>query len=165
MSGQPNLSHQIPNYVADLQAIYGAPTQSGFGSAVFYQWVDLAADLEQIALQYYRYFTGDLWERFGEAAWMAPWKQVYRRNPGESHQIVAEMRAISDSPTALLVPVLLDEIENPDAAQKALSAVYDDASVVDLAIYALGDGEAMSGILIAGRCETGDAVFLVLLLD
>jgi hypothetical protein len=165
MSDQPNLSHPTPRYVADLQAVYGAPTQSGFGSAVFYERLDRAANLERIALKYYRYFVGELWERFGEAAWMTPWKQVYRREPGEPHQVVAEMRAISDSSTALLVPILLDEIENSEAAQQALSDVYDDTSVVDLNIYSLGDGAAISGLLVAGRRETGDSVFLVLLLD
>jgi len=38
--------------------------------------------------------------------------------------------------------------------------------VTDLRVYILGDGGAMSGLLIAGRHnETGEAIFLVFLLD
>jgi hypothetical protein len=68
MTDRPNLSPQPPPQVADLQAIYGLPSQIGFGSAVFYERVDRAEDLEPVALSIYRYFVGDLWERFGETA-------------------------------------------------------------------------------------------------
>ena len=45
-------------------------------------------------------------------------------------------------------------------------AVFDDPAVTDLAVYTLGDGGAMAGILFAGRCiKTGAAMFLVFLLD
>lgn len=165
MSTQPNGSPQIPEYVSNLQAVYGLPSQAGYGSAVFYEWVERAEDLEQIALKYYRYFVGDRWERFGEAAWMTAWRQVYRRNRGDTPQIVAEMQGITDPTVAPLWPLLLTERDDADGAQQGLSAAYDDATVVDLAIYCLGDGAAMSGVLVAGRRHTGGTTFLVLLLD
>ncbi len=165
MSDLLNPPPQTPSPVADLQAIYGLPNQNGFGSAVFYERVEPAEELEQVALKVYRYFVGDLWDRFGEAAWMTPWQQVYRRKPGDTHEIIAEMRAIADSNAALLMPLLLDDREDAKAAQTALSAVYDDMTMVDLALYTLGDGAALSGILIAGRRIIGDITILIFLLD
>jgi hypothetical protein len=161
----PNSPSPTPESVVTLQAAYGLPSQAGFGSAVFYDRVEPADDLEQVALKHYRYFLGDLWDRFGEAAWMAPWKQIYRRKANSERDIVTELRSLTDTDASLSVPMLLDNIEDADAAQKALSVVYDDANITDLAIYTVGDGEAMSGILIAGRCRTVDAIFLIFLMD
>ncbi|HEY9628173.1 MAG TPA: hypothetical protein V6C84_12810 [Coleofasciculaceae cyanobacterium] len=170
MSNPSHLHSQAPGYVADLQAVYGLPSQAGFGSAVFYEPLDKvgaleAGALEQMALKYYRYFVGDLWQRWGEAAWMTPWKQVYRRQPGDARQIVAEMQAIADSDAAQSLSLVLTSGEDVEATHRALSAAYDDATVTDLVIYALGDGAAMSGVLLAGYRETGDATFLTFLLD
>ncbi len=67
MSAQSHSSAPIPNYVSDLQAIYGAPSQAGFGSAMFYEPAGESVDLEPIALKIYRHFVGDLWERWSEA--------------------------------------------------------------------------------------------------
>ncbi|GAB4471600.1 MAG: hypothetical protein OHK0037_31010 [Elainellaceae cyanobacterium] len=164
------LDYEAPDYVANLQAIYGPPSQAGFGSAVFYEPLDSellerADALEQMALKHYRYFVGDLWERWGEAAWMMPWKQVYRRQPGDAHQIVAEMQAIAPSDAGQSLSLVLTSGDDFEATHRALSAAYDDATVTDLAIYTLGDGAAMSGVLVAGYREPGDATFLILLLD
>jgi hypothetical protein len=153
-----------PDSVTDLEAVYGAPSQAGFGSAVFYEVLEPGTDLEAVALRYYRYFVGDLWERFGEAAWMAPWKLVYTRQPGGKPNIVAELQAIADLGARLSVPMLL-ETDDTERGKKALSVTYDDADVNNLAVYSLGDGEAMSGLLVAGQRRTGEATFLVFLLD
>jgi hypothetical protein len=48
--------------------------------------------------------------------------------------------------------------------QKALALAYDASGVVSVQVYTIGDGEAMSGLLIAGCRQVGEAVFLVLLL-
>jgi hypothetical protein len=96
---------------------------------------------------------------------MTSWKQVNRRRPGDTHQIIAEMRAIADPNAALLMPLLLDDMEDAEAAQTALSDVYDDMTMVDLTLYTLGDGAALSGILVAGRRIIGEATLLIFLLD
>jgi heat shock protein HslJ len=150
--------------VIDLEAAYGAPSQAAFGSAVFYESLS-GTTLEQAALAKYRYFVGELWERFGEEAWMTSWKEVYRREPGSKGDIVSELRGIQNQEAALSVPMILENIEGADVARAALSSVYDDPAVADLRVYTLGDGGAMSGILVAGAKETGEAVFLVFLLD
>ena len=152
-------------YVADLEAAYGAPSQAGFGSAVFYEKMKAAGSLEKKALEKYKYFVGDLWERYGEDAWMGPWKEVYVRKADATRDIVAELQGITDADAKQSVPMILDVVENAEAARKALAAAYDDPAVTELGVYNLGDGGAMSGLLVAGRRDAGEATFLVFLLD
>jgi len=155
-----------PAYVTALEAAYGAPSQAGFGSAVFYERSKATDDMEKLALAKYKYFTGELWERFGEDAWMGPWKEVYARKPGAKPDIVAELRGIADPDAAISVPMILDNIDGAERARAALAAAYDDPAVTDLRVYNLGDGGAMSGLLVAGyRKGTGEATFLVFLMD
>jgi hypothetical protein len=62
--------------------------------------------------------------------------------------------------------MILDNIEGAAQARAALAAAYDDPAVTELRVFNLGDGEAMSGLLVAGRRQaTGEATFLVFLMD
>lgn len=152
--------------VTALQAIYGQPSQPGFGSAVFADLIQPGTDLEPIALRYYQHFVGTLWEQFGADAWMSAWKQVYVRPHGIQSDIVAELKAIADPLSAQYVPMLLlTETDDQSSAQQALAAVFNDPQVTDLRIYAIGDGAAMSGLLLAGSRTTGETTILVSLLD
>lgn len=161
-----NTNHIKPDSIIELEGAYGQPSQAGFGSAVFYEQEIPGDDLEKAALEKYRFFVGELWERFGEEAWMGSWKEVYARKPDIQHNIVSELGSIQDAQAAISVPMILENIESADKAQAALSAVYNVPAVTDLRVYSLGDGGAMSGLLIAGRnSETGEAIFLVFLLD
>lgn len=153
-----------PAYVTALEAAYGAPSQAGFGSAVFYADKD-AKDLTKAALKYYQHFVGELWQRWGEEAWMGPWKEVYARRTGAKADIVAELKGIDDFDARNSVPMILEVVQNADAARKALSDAYDDPTVTELRVFTLGDGEAMSGLLVAGKRKTGEATFLVFLMD
>lgn len=155
----------VPDAVRALEAAYGPPSQAGFGSAVFYEALPPDADLEQAALARYRYFVGELWERWGEEAWLGPWKEVYRRPAGAVSDIVVELRDIADPDAALSAPMILDNIDGADTARAALAAAFDDPAVIDLRVFNLGDGAAMSGILVAGRRQDHGAIFLVFLLD
>ncbi len=155
-----------PAYVTALEAAYGAPSQAGFGSAVFYEPLGADDSLTDAALAKYKYFVGDLWERWGEDAWMGPWKEVYTRKPGAKPDIVAELRGIADPDAAISAPMILDVVQDAEGARAALAAAFDDPAVTELRVFNLGDGGAMSGILVAGRRgETSDATFLVFLLD
>jgi hypothetical protein len=155
-----------PDYVTALEAAYGAPSQAGFGSAVFYEPVKTADGLDQAALAKYRFFVGDLWERYGEAAWMGPWKRAYTRPAGGTPDIVAELRGMDDRQARLSASMVLDEVEDAETARAALAAAFNDPAVSELAVYTLGDGAAMSGVLVAGRRgESSEATFLVFLLD
>jgi hypothetical protein len=165
-SGDDELKTSKPAYVISLEAAFGASSQAGFGSAVFYEQMKAAGDLEKLALEKYRYFVGDLWERYGEDAWMGPWKEVFARKSGVQPDIVAELRSITDPDAAISVPMILDNIEGAEKARLALSSAYDHPGMSDLRVYNLGDGGAMSGLLIAGlSSEAGEAIFLVFLLD
>lgn len=154
-----------PEYVVDLQGAYGPPSQDGFGSAVFSEPIDGDARLEQVALDRYKYFVGDLWDRYGEAAWLATWKEVYTRPAGARVDIVAELRAIRNPDAALSVAMILDNIQGAEQARAALSAAYDDPTVTELRVFNLGDGDAMSGLAVAGRRNNGSAVLLIFLMD
>jgi hypothetical protein len=155
-----------PAYVIDLEAAYGPPSQVGFGSAVFYEPDARIGDLAAWALEKYKFFTGDLWERYGEEAWLGPWKEVYARPAGVEPDIVAELRGIEDADAANSAPMILDVVEDAARARSALAAAFDDPAVSELRVFNLGDGEAMSGILVAGyRAGTGEAAFLVFLMD
>lgn len=135
---------------------------------MFYDLIEPGSDLELIALQYYQHFVGNLWEQFGADAWMTTWKQVYSRSSGVTPNIIAELKAIDDQAAAQFIPMLLlDETEHGNKAQEALAAAYNDPQVTDLRTYTIGDGAAMSGLLLVGCRPTGEITItiLVLLLD
>lgn len=153
-----------PLYVEALETQYGAPSQSGFGSSVlFASAVNSRAELERLALAAYRHFTGELWDKWGEAAWMGPWRLLLARSA--AGDIAADLRQLSDPVAQSSGNMLLETVPDPNAAQASLAAAFDHAAVRDLLVFNLGDGGAMSGLLIAARRENGEAVFLVFLMD
>ena len=144
-----------PTYVTALETAYGLPSQAGFGSAVFYEQGQEPGDLEQAAQGQYRYFVGELWERYGANAWMGSWQKVYTRPAGANRAIVSELRAIKDRSAAQSVGLVLDEATDPQTAQQALAAAFDDPAVTELAVYKIGDGAELAGILLAARRGQG----------
>lgn len=150
---------------AALQAVFGPPGQAGFGSAVFAERVDQPQDLEAVAKRCYRHFLGKRWAAAGESVWMAPWQRVYARPPGLRADIVAELRGVRNPEARSSISMLLDGHDTPDAARQALSTVYDDAAMETVQAYTLGDGAALSGVLVAGRARSGAATLLVFLMD
>ena len=154
-----------PDYVMDLEAAYGPPSEEGFGAAVFFETLAQDAELEEAAKAQYQHFVGKLWEQWGEEAWMTPWKEVYARKAGQKRDVVKELKGIEDDAAAISVPLVIELMDDPDAALAALSAAYDDPDVADFRVYTIGDGEAMSGLLLAGQRENGEATFLATLMD
>ena len=62
--------------------------------------------------------------------------------------------------------MILDSVEEAETARAALSVAFDDPSVTELRAFNLGDGGAMSGLLVAGRRgASGETTFLVFLMD
>ena len=79
---------------------------------------------------------------------------------------MSELRGIADRAARLSATVILDDVDGAEAARAALSAAFDDSAVTEFLVYNVGDGGAMAGLLVAGRrAETGEATFLVFLLD
>jgi hypothetical protein len=146
--------------------MYGVPSQAGFGSAVFDALIESGASLDTVARDCYRHFVGNLWEKHGESAWMSSWKEVYVRPDGIQVDIVAELRAIADPLASEYVPtLLLSDTDDKDNAQQALATVFNDPLITELKVFSIGDGGAMSGLLLAGSRATGEAILLVSLLD
>ena len=151
-----------PAYVSALEAVFGPPSQAGFGSAVFYTQSEAAGGLEGAAKEAYQHFTGDLWERYGAGAWLRSWQQVYTRPPAAQHAVVAELRRLDDRSAWKSAGVLLHDVEDPQAAD---SAAFGDTAVTDLAIYKIGDGNALAGLLLAAQRGAGETMLPVFLLD
>lgn len=125
---------------------------------------DGAEPLADLALARYRYFVGELWTRYGEAAWLGPWRMVHGRAGGAPRNIVAELRGIQDPDAARSVPMLIDDRDDAAPARAALAAVYDAPWIDEVMVFNVGDGAAMSGLLIAARAP-GRVISLVFLLD
>jgi len=156
----------VPEYVRQLERAYGPPGETGFGSAVFRSTLRAGDSLEVAALESYRRFVGPKWERFGEKAWKAPWREVYSRGDSARRDIVSELRGIADQDTRSSVPMILDVVADAAAARNALSAAFDAPPVTELRVFNLGDGGAMSGLLVASRRGSiGETVMLVFLMD
>ena len=156
--------NNVPVFVVELEAAFGAPSQAGFGSAVFYEATIAAADLEQVAQAKYRFFVGDLWDRFGSAAWLSTWRLIYARSD-QRRDIASELLAITDRDARQLASLIIDNGSSATSSRQALAAAFDDETVTALQVYQIGDGAALSGLLIAGWRDSGAAIFLVLLLD
>jgi hypothetical protein len=132
---------------------------------VFHELIESRTDLESIALRYYQYFVGNLWEQYGESVWMSTWKPVYVRSGEIQPDIVAELRAIADQAAANHVPILLlDETDDQAKAQQALAAVFDAPQIINLSVYTIGDGAALSGLLVAGY-RPNEMTMLISLID
>ena len=154
-----------PKYVLLMESAYGPPSQNGFGSAVFFETIGKDEPLEKAALEKYKYFAGETWDRFGEDAWMSGWKQVYTRQKGANHDVVAELRAIEDWDVSQSIPMILEGVKDADFGRFTLSKAFDATNVTELMVFNLGDGGAMSGVLIAGRRHNNEATFFVFLMD
>lgn len=155
-----------PDYVNALEAIYGPPSQEGFGGAIFHErGLPEIYGLPAAALETYRTFMGELWERFGEDMWMSAWREVYVRESGAQADIVNELQAIDDRQAQGSVILVLGAGDS-ETTRAALAEAFDSAEVTELRVFNIGDNGAMSGLLVAGRrAGTGDATFLVVLLD
>jgi hypothetical protein len=157
-----------PALVSELEGVFGASSAAAFGSSVFfesqlssgYQLSLVAASIEK-----YRYFCGETWARFGEEKWLSGWKELYHRSPGDKAGIVGEFRSIKVQPFRSCAAMFLDENEDNDAVHQLLSRAFDSEGVKELRIFSLGDGEAMSGFLIAAENADLGRLFLAFLMD
>lgn len=144
--------------------VYGPAGSSGLGSAVFTAPGVTSGTLEAEARQRYQTFVGEGWGARA-AAWQGGFKELYRRAPGATDGIVAQLHAIKDPALRGVVTAMIDDMENPDAARAALAAAFDYSGVRDLRLYALGDGEQMTGVQVAALNNEGNAIFLTMVLD
>jgi hypothetical protein len=79
---------------------------------------------------------------------------------------VAELSGIEDAETRNAVPMITEVIENSQAVRQALAAAFDHPRVTELLVFNIGDGQALSGLLVAARSgDSGETVMLVFLMD
>ncbi|MBL9087415.1 MAG: hypothetical protein JNM10_09755 [Planctomycetia bacterium] len=145
--------------VAALEAVFGPASDAGFGSATFTG--PTGADLEPVARATYRRFVGAKWERFGEAAWMGPWRRVYARPAGAARDVVAELAALPDREARSSAGAMVDGLEDAARGKAALAAAFDATDVTRFEVYNAGDGEAMSGVVLVGARGPADPVTIV----
>lgn len=147
-----------------LQDVFGGPSSNGFGNASFVVPAATEAQLDALALARYQDFVGAAWSK-REDAWRAGFREVYRRPAAGDGGIEAALHAIPEPGLRGVAGGVIDDHEDPAAARAAMVGVFDAPDVRALRIYALGDGEAMSGIEVAALRDSGEAVFLLVLLD
>jgi hypothetical protein len=153
----------IPADVRQLETVFGKPSQSGFGTTVLFDHANHRDDLERLALEKYKYFTGNLWEKYGQAAWMGSWRMVHEREGAGN--IVSELHGIEDVEARRSASAFLDGVADPQETKQALSQALDDRQVENVMVFNVGDGEALSGILLAARGTDNGAFFIVFILD
>ncbi len=148
-----------------LEKIYGKRSSTGFGSAVFYDHSKQNASLSSIALDVYKLFMGEKWKAETESTWMSTWKLVYERSPGKAADILNELNNIQDADAKRSVPLLTELIENAEQGKLALAAAFNHADISQLQVYNVGDGEAMSGILLCGLFSDQTVCSVICLMD
>lgn len=147
-----------------LIAVYGSAATRGIGSAVFTAEGATTATLEAQALERYRTFVGDGWNK-RMRAWRGSFKELYRRASADKGAIDRELHAIKESELRGVVAAMIDDMESPATARAALAGAFDRPDVRELRLYSLGDGEQIAGVQVAAMYEGGNSVFLVMLLD
>lgn len=156
-------SSQYPKYVTDLIDFYSTREEV----VVFYEQVGPDADLEQVALKYYRQYVETVWDETlvnEYHNWMEEWDLLYTRPDDKSGDIVSEFKAVNDIYERILFALKLDDDESEIAEQK-LAAAYDVPEVADLRIYQLSDVDIKTGRLIIGRRTNGETTVVVVVRD
>lgn len=155
-----NSPSPLPDAIEGLQRAFGGPNQSAFGSATFFEPKVDEASLEKEAFTKYQHFCGSTWTRFGEENWRAAWKLLYASDSDGGQGIITTLNNLNGLGIQSIISMLL---EAPDA-EIALVKSFEGGNVESLQIYSIGDGSAMSGILIAAQRVEG-RVFLLFLMD
>jgi hypothetical protein len=163
-------SGSLPGWVEELQRAFGGPSQAGFGTAVFFERATAdsspAGDesLDSRARQWYQFFCGPLWEKYGPDCWLGDWQAVHTRS-AEDASILDELASLADPQARMSGDTMLTGHAEPEVARAALQQAFDGPAMQVLQIFRIGDGSAMSGILIAGRRHAGESAFVTFLLD
>jgi len=160
-------SEPLPATIAELEMVFGKASDAGFGSAVFFSPPTdaVSGSLETESKAIYQTFCGEIWEEFGVENWLANWKVLLERPPGSGGDIVAEIQSIRDPESGSAAQLLLDAGPDPDRAEATLRAAFNDPGISQLQIFKIGDGGAMSGVIIAAETSTKVRYFLIILLD
>lgn len=149
-----------------LEDVFGAESDDAFGSAVFRRAVPPGGDLASLAREVYREFVGEVWAQFGADAWLGTWSELASRDEPDGPGVLKLLEGLDDPLTRSAADVLVTGSVDADAARQALEAAFDRPGLSALKVFRIGDGDAMSGLMIAARDgETSAATFLLFLMD
>lgn len=158
-----NNTENLP-LIESLINVYGKPSSAGFGSAVFYNTLK-NNNLESEALNNYKAFMGGQWNADTESRWKRTWKKCFERPKGTTPDILTELNNIKDPDAKRSVPLLTELIENADQGKLALAAVFNHAEMTKVEVYTVGDGEALSGLLLCGLFTDNNVCSVICLMD
>ena len=147
-----------PDAWARLQSLWGPCEPVGMGDALCRERWKPGAALEEWARAKYLVLANKNWEDFEPEQWLANFREVYRRPAGSTGAIVDELRALQGNNVELVVENVLTNRDDAAELRPALSAVFDGPHLAELVVYSIGDGEALNGLLIVGRHQSGDEV-------
>jgi hypothetical protein len=141
-----------------LQALLGPCGPVGMGDALCREPLPANRPLEAWARAKYLVLANKNWEVFEPEAWLAPFREVHRRTADSQGKIVEELLALNGNNIELVIENFLTNRDDAAELKTALSAVFDGPAMAEVVVYAIGDGEALNGVLIVGRHRTGDEV-------
>ena len=153
-----------PSFVQNLESAFGTASLQAFGSSVFFT-TNTNIHLDEEALSRYRYFLRATWEKLGEQNWLSNWGLIYERKSGDKADIISELKSISDRNVRMSAGLLLENQEDVSATTQALQKAFNHPQLKELKVFKIGDGAAMSGLLIVASIRDQGVLSLILLLD
>jgi hypothetical protein len=121
--------------------------------------------LVDASIEKYRYFCGETWARFGEEKWMSGWQELYHRSPGDTTGILCELRSIKVNLSDPARRYFWMKTRTMMRSISCFPEAFDSDGVKELRIFSIGDGEAMSGFLIAADIVDLGRLFVAFLMD
>jgi hypothetical protein len=153
--------------IVKLEQMFGGVSHAGSGSSVYRITKQQSEELDSVAWGHFTEYLGSKYSQETALRWKSGWAKVYVRNLGSdsSHNINTELSRHKDPRVKTSVPLLLEIVQPVVKARQALAGVYNRKDIKELAIFVIGDGEAYSGLLIAGRYKDGTGCTLIAMAD
>ncbi|MGB4772718.1 MAG: hypothetical protein WBP58_14730 [Chitinophagaceae bacterium] len=153
--------------IVRLEQLFGGVSHDGAGSSVYRIGTEDERSIDSIAWGHFTEYLGSKYSPESASRWKKGWGKVYVRkvHPDSSRNINTELNMHKDPRVRSSVPLLLEFVEPVVKARQALAAVYNRKDIKELSIYVIGDGEAYSGLLIAGRYKDGTGCTLIAMAD
>lgn len=153
--------------IVALEKMFGGVSHEGAGSSVYPISKEDVGPIDSVAWAKFKAYLGPKYTDASAPYWKKGWEKVYVRkvHPDSSSNINTELSRHKDPRVKASVPLLLEFVQPVVKARQALAGVYNRKDIKELAIFVIGDGEAYSGLLIAGRYKDGTGCTLVAMSD
>lgn len=153
--------------ILKLEQMFGGVSHDGAGSSVYRITKEDVGIIDSVAWSHFKQYLGPKYTDTTASQWKKGWAKVYVRDllSDSSHNINTELSRHKDPRVKASVPLLLEFVQPVVKARQALGGVYNRKDIKELAIFVIGDGEAYSGLLIAGRYADGTGCTLIAMAD